>query len=341
MMRVALDTQLAVGTATGIGVYQRDLAGALIENGIDVKQMHAPWLDPWRFDRRVIWDQVLLPLLALRSGADVLHASSGTLPFIPTIPTIVTVHDMAWLRVQAHTRAYARAYFGSLMRRLYRGAAAIITDSEFSRNEFLELAGARDNVHVIYPGVDARFAQIVRRPREKPLALVVGTVERRKNLVRAIETLVHVPELDLVAVGPPTPYLDEVRARVAELGLGNRVTIRGYVDRTELDALYSEAALALVPSRYEGFGYGVAEAMCAGVPVVAGRSSSLIEVAGNDAQLVDPDDADGWVHVVRGILTARDVAESHASAARARVTQRFSWSRAAAECTAVYQRFAP
>ena len=71
-------------------------------------------LDPWRFDRRVLWDQVLLPLLAARSGADVLHAASGTLPLVRTLPTVVTVHDMAWLRVQSHTRAYARAYFGAL-----------------------------------------------------------------------------------------------------------------------------------------------------------------------------------------------------------------------------------
>jgi glycosyltransferase involved in cell wall biosynthesis len=340
MMRVALDTQLSVGTATGIGVYQRDLADALIANGIDVKALRFSLLDPWRFDRRVIWDQVLLPLLALRSGADVLHASSGTLPLIPTIPTIVTVHDMAWLRVQSHTRAYARAYFGSLMRRLYRGVAAIITDSEFSRNEFLELAGPRDNVHVIYPGVDARFAEIVRRPREKPFALVVGTVERRKNLLRAIETLAHVPELDLVAVGPPTPYLDEVRTRIAELGLGDRVTLRGYVDRTELDALYAEATVALVPSRYEGFGYAVAEAMCAGLPVIAGRSSSLIEVAANDALLVDPDDADGWVEAVRKIVADRDTAESYATSVRHRAIARFAWKRAASECASVYSRVA-
>ena len=122
-------------------------------------------------------------------------------------------------------------------------------------------------MHVIYPGVDERFAQIVRAPSEKPFALCVGTIERRKNLIRAVETIAHVPELDLVAVGPPTPYLDEVRARVTELGLTNRVTIRGYIEQDELDALYATAAVALVPSRYEGFGYAVAEALCAGLPV--------------------------------------------------------------------------
>jgi glycosyltransferase involved in cell wall biosynthesis len=337
-VKVALDAQLAVGTATGIGVYQRDLARALAAAGTDVRALQFPALDPWRFDRRVLWDQVLLPALAARSGARLLHAASGTMPLVRTLPTVVTVHDMAWLRVQAHTRAYARAYFGGLMKRLYRGAAAVITDSAFARDEFLTLAGARSDVHVVYPGVDARFAAIERRPQARPLALVVGTVERRKNLVRAIETLAAVPELELVAVGPPTPYLDEVRARISALGLGDRVTVRGYIERADLDALYAAATLALVPSRYEGFGYGLAEALCAGLPVIAARSSSLVEVAGTDATLVDPDDAAGWVDAVRALLADRDAAEARAADARVRATVRFNWPLAAAACTTIYKR---
>jgi glycosyltransferase involved in cell wall biosynthesis len=336
-VRVALDTQLAVGTATGIGVYQRDLARALIASGTEVRALRFPALDPWRFDRRVVWDQAILPLLAARSGADVLHAASGTLPLVRVLPTVVTVHDMAWLRVQAHTRAYARAYFGTLMKRLYRGAAAVMTDSAFARDEFLALAGTRADVHVVYPGVDERFAAIVRRPRARPLALVVGTVERRKNLLRAVELLPAVPELDLVAVGPPTPYLDEVRARIGELGLGGRVTLLGYVGVAELDALYAKATLALVPSRYEGFGYALAEALCAGLPVVAARSSSLVEVAGDDATLADPDDTNAWIEAVRAILADRDAADARAAVIRARAAARFSWTLAAAACNAIYE----
>ena len=339
-VRVALDTQLAVGTATGVGVYARDLAAALIASGIEVRALQFPLLDPWRFDRRVIWDQGLLPLLALRSGADVLHATSGTLPIVPVLPTVVTVHDMAWLRVQDHTRAYARAYFGGLMKRLYRGTAAVIADSAFARDEFLALDGAHPNVHVVYPGVAARFAAIVRRPRARPFALAVGTIERRKNLLRAIETLAAVPDLELVAVGPPTPYLADVRARIAELGLGDRVTLRGYVAEAELDALYAEATFAIVPSRYEGFGYAVAEALCAGLPVIAARSSSLIEVAGNDAPLIGPDDAGGWIEAVRALLADRTASEARAATARAAAMTRFAWPRAAAECSAIYQTIA-
>jgi glycosyltransferase involved in cell wall biosynthesis len=226
------------------------------------------------------------------------------------------------------------------MRRLYRGAAAILTDSAFARDEFLELAGPRDDVHVVYPGVDERFAALARRPRARPFALVVGTIERRKNLLRAVETLAAVPELDLVAVGPPTPYLDEVRARIAALGLGERVSLRGYVERAQLDALYAEATLALVPSRYEGFGYAVAEALCAGLPVIAARSSSLVEVAASEAALIDPDDAAGWVEAVRALIADRDAAERGAAASRPAAIERFAWSRAAAQCTAIYRRVA-
>jgi glycosyltransferase involved in cell wall biosynthesis len=154
--------------------------------------------------------------------------------------------------------------------------------------------------------------------------------------VRAVELLAAVPELELVAVGPPTPYIDEVRARIAALGLGERVTLLGYVARTELDALYAKATLALVPSRYEGFGYALAEALCAGLPVVAARSSSLVEVAGSDAPLADPDDAGGWVDAVRAILADRDAAESRAASVRARAIARFSWPHAAAACARIY-----
>lgn len=336
-MTVALDTQLAVGTATGIGAYERDLARALAAIGTPLRALQVPGLDPWRFDRRVLWDQVVLPALAARSGARVLHAASGTLPLVRTLPTVVTVHDMAWLRVQTHTKAYARAYFGGMMKRLYVRAEAIVTDSHFAREEFVALTGRDANVRVVYPGVDERFAAIVRRPRERPLALAVGTVERRKNLLRAVEILAAVPELELIAVGPPTPYLAEVRSRARELGVGDRLQLLGYVERAALDALYAEATMALVPSRYEGFGYGVAEALCAGLPVIAARSSSLPEVAAGDALLADPDDQAAWVDAVRTLLADRSGAQARADRARSGAQARFGWMRAARECTTIYE----
>jgi len=337
---VALDTQLAVGTATGIGVYERDLAAALRAQGVDVRALAAPRLDPWRFDRRVLWDQVLLPLAAARSGATVLHAASGTMPLVRTLPTIVTVHDLAWHRVQAHTRAYARSYFGKIQARAYRRAAAIVCDSCFSANEYRVLIDPTADPEVVYPGVDPRFNRIVRRPDESPFALVVGTVEARKNLRVLVDVLAAIPGLRIVSVGPPTPYADEVRARAAELRVDDRLELRGYVAREDLDDLYARAACALIPSRYEGFGYALAEALCAGLPAISARSSSLVEVAENAVPLVFPDDVAGWVDAVRALLDDRTGAERRAELLRANASERFGWDRAASHMHVVYERVA-
>ena len=339
-MIVGLDTQLAVGTATGAGVYERDLAGALREAGVDVRELRAPWLDPWRFDRRVLWDQTLLPLAAARSGATLLHAAGGTMPLLHTLPVVVTVHDLAWLRVQAHTRAYARWYFGGLQTRAYRSAAAVVCDSHFSAGEYTELVDARATPAVVYPGVDARFGGLARVPDDQPFALVVGTVEARKNLMVLIEALPAIPQLRIVAVGPHTPYADAVRARAAELAVTDRLALRGYVSRAELDDLYARASCALIPSRYEGFGYALAEALCAGLPAIAARSSSLVEVAGDAAPLVDPGDVAGWVDAIRALLADRDRAGRDAASRRAANVARFAWPSAANAMIGVYARVA-
>ncbi len=333
-MKVALDLQLAVGTSTGIGEYARGLATGLRATGIDVSELANPRLDPWRFDRRVRWDQIELPIQLRRSGAALLHATSGTMPYRAGVPVVTTVHDLAWLRVQGHTRPYARWYFGTFMRRRYRTAAAIVVDSNFTRTEYLELVGGDPaRVHVVYPGVDPAFVALERVRGERPFALALGTVEARKNLLRAIETVAAIPDLRLVSVGPPTPYLEVCRARAAELGIADRVEFRGYVERSELLRLHAQAAVALVPSRYEGFGYAAAQALCAGIPLVAAASSSLIEVTGIDGALCNPDDGAAWIEATRTALEAVPT-----TAMRLAAAERFAWSTAAAACSAIYRR---
>ena len=190
-MRVAVDAQLAVGTATGIGEYVRGLIDALRADGLDVVELNDPKLDPWRFDRRVVWDQVLLPQRVRAAKADLLHCASGTVPLGIGIPYVVTVHDVAWLRVQSHARPYARYYFGRFSTDRYRGAAAIAVDSAFSRDELLEVMPALNPaiVRVVYPGVARDYCLVQREGGDRTTILAIGTVERRKNLERLIEAL--------------------------------------------------------------------------------------------------------------------------------------------------------
>jgi len=337
-VRVALDAQLASGTATGIGEYVRGLAAALRARGVDVAELAAPRLDPWRFDRRVLWDQVLLPLAARRARADVLHCASGTMPLRCGLPAVVTVHDVAWLRVQQHARPYARAYFGRFALARYRRAARVAVDSRFSRDELLALGGFDPaRVDVVYPGVARDVMEVVRRRDDAaPFVLAVGTVEPRKNLEVLVRALAQLPGLRVVSVGPPTPYRERCAALAAELGVAARLQVRGYVPRAELLALYAGALAAAVPSTYEGFGYGAAQALCAGVPLVAAGVSSLPEVVGAAAPLLAPHDVDAWAAALDAIARDPAAADARAAAVRGAACERFGWDAAARSVAALY-----
>jgi glycosyltransferase involved in cell wall biosynthesis len=335
-MKIALDAQLTVGTATGIGEYVRGLAGALHNRSLDVVELREGGLDPWRFDRRVLWDQVVLPLRARSSGAQLLHCAAGTMPAILGMPIVVTVHDLAWQEVQAHAPAYARYYFGRFSLQRYRKASSIVVDSDFSRKALLRLLGdfEAERVHVVYPGVAADFCGIERRNGDGRTILAVGTVERRKNLEVLVRALSQLPGARVVAVGPHTPYA-RVCAQIAErLGVSDRVKMPGYVPREQLIGLYERCAVAAVPSRYEGFGYAAAQALCAGVPCVVSNCSALPEVARDDAPIVDAEDANGWAAALGAALNGSS--DWRAAHARAAAIARFSWETSAERIERIY-----
>lgn len=335
-MRVALDAQLTVGTATGIGEYVRGLAGALRTRELEVVSLREERLNPWRFDRRVLWDQFVLPRRARRSGADLLHCASATVPRMTSLPFVVTVHDVAWLDVQTHAPAYARYYFGKFSLHGYRRAKRIVVDSEFSRGALLARLDGFDpaRVSVVYPGVGAEFVKLVREGGDGRTILAVGTIEPRKNLELLVRALAQLPGARLVAVGPRTPYALECAALAQRLGVADRLEMRGYVTREDLLALHASCAAVAVPSSYEGFGYAAAQALCAGVPCIVSDRTSLPEVSGGDAPVVALDDLESWC----AHLTAALHGDLNASAAsvRARSAQRFSWDAAADRMLAVY-----
>jgi len=331
--------QLAVGQATGIGEYVTGLAWALREQGVEIIELREPRLDPWRFDRRVVWDQLLLPSRARASGANLLHCASGTMPLRVPMPAVVTVHDVAWLKVQQHARPYARYYFGPFAVRRYARAAGIVVDSQFSRSELLEVVQVpADRVHVVYPGVADDYVSLERRPAPEAFVLVPGTVERRKNLEVLIRAMARLPSnVRLVSVGPHTPYREECERLADERALGARVDFRGYVARDELLELYASCALVAVPSRYEGFGYAAAQALCAGTPVVVSDAASLPEVAAGSAPIASAQDEEAWAHEIARIVANPAQANEYAAAQRERAIARFAWRTSAAAMRGVYE----
>ncbi|HET9341741.1 MAG TPA: glycosyltransferase family 1 protein [Candidatus Eremiobacteraceae bacterium] len=323
-LRVALETQFAVGTPTGLGVYASGLAKALrARDDVEVVELRDDSFDLWRFDRRLYWDQVRAPALAARAKADVVHFTGGTLPLRLTHPTILTLHDLVWVRGVNRGRFYVRWYFGDLQRRLARRADAILVDTEAARVDVadgLDIDAAR--IHVVGVGVDDSFFHIERRVDDPPFILCVGTVERRKDLVTAVEAVARIPDVRLVSVGPLTPYADEVRARAARLDVSNRIDLRGYVDHATLRDLYSRAAALVFPSRYEGFGLPPLQALACGLPVVAARIPVTEEVLGDSPVYVEPGDDIGFAVALSSVTSSSDARRAEAGRRQA---QTFIW----------------
>ena len=338
MLRVALETQFAHGTPTGLGVYARQLADALrARDDVDVIEIAEPNFDLWRFDRRFYWDQLRVRRLARQSHADVMHFTGGTLPWWPPHPCVLTLHDLVWLRGANRGRAYVRWYFGNLQPALARQADALVVDTQAARDDVadgLRIDPAR--IAVGGAGVDARFFNVARAPAAPPYVLCAGTVEERKDLATAVRAIARIPGLRLVSAGPMTHYAVEVHREIARLELWDRVDMRGYVSDDELLDLYARASALIFPSHYEGFGLPPLQALAAGVPVVASRIAVLEEVLGDCALYAQRSDDAAFAAGLEAALAGGRAVEERVARGRERA-HAFTWPAVAERMMSVYR----
>jgi glycosyltransferase involved in cell wall biosynthesis len=338
-LRVAFETQFASGTPTGLGVYAQKLASALaVRPDVDLVELRDANYDVWRFDRRVYWDQVRVPLLARASRADIVHFTGGTLPLRAPHPCVLTLHDLAWLHGAVTGRPHSRLYFSTIQQRLARQADIIATDTDVARSDIIEkLRLPPSKVAVAGAGVDDSWFEVPRAPQSPPLLLSVGTVEERKDLITAVRALAVLPSFKLVSAGPHTPYAKKVMRVATDLSLGERVELLGFVDDGTLRSLYSRAAVLIFPSLYEGFGLPPLQALAARLPVVASDIPVLREVLGDCAFFARPSDpasfANGVQAAARSDTVVRDLVERGQAHART-----FTWARVAERMVNLYRQ---
>ncbi|MER2598647.1 MAG: glycosyltransferase family 1 protein [Caldilineales bacterium] len=306
---------------------------------------------PWR---RILWEQSALPWLAARQRLALLHNTVNVSPLLAPCPQLITVHDLAFMRYPQAFRGPHRRYLQSQVRRSVRRARAVIAVSEATKRDLVTFFGVSpERVTVIYNGVDAAFtpapAEAVaafraRKALPERFLLHLGTLEPRKNLTRLVQAFARVrtrdtgqPRLKLVLAGGKGWSYDSIFAEVERLGLADDVLFPGYIDDRELADWYRAATLFVYPSLMEGFGLPVLEAMACGAVVVTSNVSSLPEVAGNAALLVDPTDVEALAEALLGLLHVPELAAE----LRARSVQqaaRFSWQRTAEQTAALYRR---
>ncbi|MBK9711814.1 MAG: glycosyltransferase family 4 protein [Kouleothrix sp.] len=309
-----------------------------------------------------LWSHARLSAELLLRPPDTLFVPAHVLPLGAPLArrmrTVVTIHDMGYLHFpEAHTPAQ-RLYLRLSTAWSARAATRLIAISGATRDDLVRYAGARpEKIAVIHHGVSPRFrpvedtAAIEEAMRRYGIAgaylLYVGTVQPRKNLARLIEAFAQtlqiverrlqiddphlqstICNLQLVIAGKRGWLTEAIERRAAELGVADRVVFAGYVADDDLPALLSGALAFVFPSLYEGFGMPVLEAMACGAPVLAANTSSLPEVAGGAALLVDPADtgaiADGLARLSADAGLRADL--------RARGRERaaaFTWDRCA------------
>ena len=356
-MRIGINAPLAAGAEgyrqTGVSRYISELIDGLErvkEPGDDLLifgQKTGPIKD--RPLIRIMWEQSLLPVNIAARRLDVFHMPIGAPPLISTAPSVVTVHDLAFLKYPDQLPASRRAWLIGSIRMSARRARKIITVSQATSNDLQEWLGIPDDrIQPIPLAISGKIDRVegtsldvfrMKWEIDRPYVLAVGTLEPRKNLptlLRAFAKIKDDIEHQLVLVGPEGWLTGELKSTLEELNLGDRVRLTGFVSDEELGGWYSAADLYVFPSYYEGFGLPAIEAMRCGAPVLASDNSAFPEVIGDAGVLISADDVDQWAESIRELLRdearrlhLRDLGFARADA--------FSWDRTAQETYDVYK----
>lgn len=373
-MRIAIDYTAALRQKAGIGRYTRELVTALMDlpsqhcftlfaaSGRLDADAHSRW-PAGEAQRRTVpiddewlarlWQRARLPVPVetVVGQQDLFYSPDFVLP--PTLPstrTLLTVHDLSFLHYPDHFVPKLVRYLSQAVPRGVERADYVLADSQATRSDLIDLLGAPpDKIEVLYSGVSPRFqpqpeegeaARIRARYGlgERPYVLAVGTVQPRKNYALLIRAFVQAEtEAVLVIAGGPGWLCEDIFALADQYP--DRVRMPGFVDDADLPALYRGAALLAFPSFYEGFGLPVLEAMACGTPVLCSDQSSLPEVAGDAALLLDPNDEEAWSVHIRQLLQDPARRQAMATAGLARAAS-FTWERAARQLLGVMERVA-
>ncbi len=377
-LKVVLATDSITFPLTGIGRYTLELARALLQAGLDELKflrgvrLEQTLLEPgskgggWHRLRMCLVQsrlalgvyQVVYPKLqavALRGLED--HVFHGPNFFLPPFGgrAVVTIHDLSVYH-QAHTHPPARVRFmRDEIDLALRRASAIITTSEFTRQEVIDYFGwPKDRIYAIPLACGSEFYPRPARQLVGPLkryslvpgkyALFVGTMEPRKNVVTLIEAYKRLPvnlrqSVPLVLCGYRGWMSDAIHWRMQLAASEGWLRYLGYVAQEDLPLLMVGARLFVYPSYYEGFGLPVLEAMACALPVVCSNAASLPEVAGDVPLYHHPDDVLGLTEQLRKGLEDEDWRKRAAELGRSR-SLNYSWTRTAEMTLQVYRRVA-
>jgi len=374
-MRIAIDYTAAIRQGAGIGQYVRCLVDAmlaqdasnaytLLASGRPTRTRPFPIADNVRArhvfipDRylNILWYRWRLPLYAtfFSGQVDIYHGPDFVLPPLNgKLRKVVTVHDLAFLEHPEYAVPSLATYLKKVVPEAVASASVVAAVSQTTGQALVDhLKTPREKIVIIPNGVGAYFRRItdpviLGATRNKyglkhPLVLGVGTLEPRKNHIGLVKAFAQAqkkkggPAMLALAGGKGWLY-EETRQVVSELRLENKVRFLGRVSDHELITLYSLADVFAFPSFSEGFGIPPLEAMACGAPVITSNTSSLPEVAGDAALLVDPHDVKALGHAITRLLEDEQLREELRQKGYQRARQ-YTWSASASKMLSVYHK---
>jgi glycosyltransferase involved in cell wall biosynthesis len=303
---------------------------------------------------RLAWEQSGLPLVATQVEADVIHSPHYSMPLRPGLPTVVTIHDLAFFTApDTHSPVTATFYKAAIRTSAWR-ATRLIVPSKATRDEVVRVLEADSTkIDVAYHGVDHTFFN---RPSQAQLDRVasrlglhgrsyvayLGTLEPRKNVPALIagwaEAVADLTEPPALVLAGGTGWSDEVDEAVAAVPAHLRLVRPGYLHYTDLPGFFGGAQIVAFPSIGEGFGLPVLEAMACGAPVLTTHRTSLPEVGGDAVAYTEPD-AGSIKTALRGLIDDGAQREALGNAGYARSLE-FTWAASAQAHMACYERAA-
>ena len=345
-MRIGFDAKRAAQNATGLGNYSRFVIRILKNHFPEDEQVlyvpnpkktqhldkAASNTDP-RFPQgiwqrlRSIWRVWGVTSDLKRDRIDLFHGLSNELPLNirkAGCRSVVTIHDLIFLHYPKYYHLIDRKIYDFKFRLACRNADRVIAVSEFTKREIMKYYGTPEaKIDVVYQGCDPAFAAPVSKEKLDDVALryslprqfilYVGSIEERKNLMLVAKAIASRPSAfshKIVAVGKRTPYVDEIRQYLETNGIADRILFFHKVPFADLPSFYRLADAFVYPSRIEGFGIPMLEAISSGLPAIGCTGSCLEEAGGPHCIYVDPDDAQAMSAALCRVVSDKELRET-------------------------------
>lgn len=304
-----------------------------------------------------IWEQIALPIAAIKYKCDILHCTSNTAPLLGKTPLIITLHDIIYLENLNLLSGGATAYqkFGNLYRKMIVPTAVkrckkVVTVSEFERKRISDFMGLKETLVSIYNGVGKHFKVITdkdvlakcKRKYNLPdkFLFFLGNTDPKKNTPNVLKAFAHFnnkssEKYKLVMLDFQEGALLQILSNIGCSNIRDQIVLLGYVPNNELPQIINLSSLFLYPSLRESFGIPILEGMACGVPVITSNTSSMPEVASDAALLANPKDYMSIANAIEEVLTNEPLRESLIRKGLERAPK-FSWHQMALKYLSLY-----